>query len=213
VVAGQGFSGAIQGTNPGANPVANPVANPGADPGANPGPHTLRISMEYAAASILALVSLIGLALTIVTLPGAWLICAAAVLVKALWVPDIFEWWLVAVLVGLAIVGEVIELVAGALGAAKGGGSKKGAIGAVLGTLAGAIGGSFFIPPIGTVIGAVAGAGIGSAAAEMYWAKRSWQDAAKAGTGAAIGRLIATFFKVSITLAIGLTVCIAAFAR
>lgn len=167
--------------------------------------------MIYLAASILGIVSLLGLALTIVTLPGAWLICAAAVLIKLLWLPELFSWWIVGVIVGLAVVGEIVEFAASAAGAAKGGGSRQGAIGAVVGTILGAILGTLIpIPVVGTVAGAVLGAGGGAALAERAWAKRTWTEAAKSGSGAAIGRLIATAFKAGVTLSIGLTVTLAA---
>lgn len=170
--------------------------------------------MHYSAASILLVVSLVGIALTVVTLPGAWLICAAAILIKMVWIPEILSWWTIGICVGLAVIAELIELGASAVGAAKAGGSRRGAIGALVGTLAGAIIGSFILFfPIGTIVGAVLGAGAGSLIAERAWAGRTWAESAKAGQGAAVGRLAATIIKTCFTVTIGLTVSIAAFVK
>jgi len=170
--------------------------------------------LPYTAASILLVVSLAGIALTVVTLPGAWLICGAAILIKMLWIPDLLSWWTIGVAVGLAIVGEIVELAASSFGAAKAGGSKRGAIGALVGTLAGAIIGSFILFfPIGTIVGAVAGAAAGSLVAERAWAGRTWAESAKASQGAAVGRLAATVMKTGFTVAIGLVVSIAGFMK
>lgn len=158
---------------------------------------------------LLPLACIAGVMLTAMTLPGNWLIVIAAAGAAA-WNPGILSWWVVGVLVVLAVLGEGLEFIASALGAAKAGTSKQGAIGALIGTLIGAIAGLPFLPPLGPVIGAALGAATGTIVAERAVQKRTWQESAKAGAGAAIGRLFATLAKVLIAIAMALIACIAA---
>jgi uncharacterized protein YqgC (DUF456 family) len=160
------------------------------------------------AATIVIVASFAGVILTLLTLPGMWLSLVAGVAV-ALWRPDLLSWWSVGVAGGLAVLAEAIELIASAAGAKKGGASKHGAIGAVIGSFVGALVGSPFLFPIGTVVGGVAGAGLGAVIAERGFKGRSWGDSAKAGQGAAIGRLVATALKTLLALVMALVLSIA----
>ena len=123
-----------------------------------------------------------------------------------------FSWWTLGACALLAALGELIELAASALGAAKAGGSRAGSCCALGGSIAGAIGGSFFLPPIGTIVGAVLGAGLGAGLGELYFAGKTWNTAAKIGTGAAVGRLVATVCKIGIAVAVAGTLIVTAWA-
>ncbi len=153
------------------------------------------------AASVVSVLSIAGIVLTLLTLPGMWIAIAAAVIANFV-VPGLFSWWTIGTCIGLAVLAEALELGASALGAAKGGASKKGAIAAVVGALIGAIVGSFFLPPVGTVIGAAGGAGIGAIWAEIALNNRAFREAAKAGAGAAIGRLVAVILKTAFAVTV-----------
>jgi uncharacterized protein YqgC (DUF456 family) len=153
---------------------------------------------------VFALASLAGLILTLVTLPGTWLIVATAILTKVFWVPDFMPWWVIIVMVLLAVIAEVIEGVAGAVGAAKTGATKAGALGAVVGSIVGAICGSPFLFPLGTIAGACLGAAIGTLLVEVGYAKKTMKEGAWAGTGAAAGRFVAILVKSSLAGAIAL---------
>ena len=77
----------------------------------------------------------------------------AAAAACQLWQPGMFSWWTIGVCTGLALLGEIIEFAAGAVGASRAGGSKTGAAGAIVGTLIGAVIGTFIPPPvIGTIL-------------------------------------------------------------
>lgn len=154
--------------------------------------------------------SLAGIVITALTLPGTWLAVLAGLGLK-LWQPGSMGWWVVIVAAALALLGEAIELGASALGAAKGGASRRGAIGAVVGSLAGAILGSPFLFPIGTIIGSVAGAGVGALIGERTHEHKNWSEVSRAATGAALGRLVATMAKTSLAAIIGIVLSIAAF--
>ncbi len=150
--------------------------------------------MFYLAASLVVLMSLVGIALTLVTLPGAWLMLATAVLCN-LWQPGMFNWWTIGVGAGVAVIAEIVELAASAVGAKTTGGSRSGAVGSIVGAMIGAVVGTPFLPPIGTVAGAVLGAAAGALIAERGIANNNWRGSAKVAGGAAAGRLVATIFK------------------
>ena len=141
-------------------------------------------------AVVMAIVNLVWLALTLLGLPGNWLMIVTAALVT---------WWVDPPLIGkgvfiavvlLAGVGEIVEFCAGALGSRLGGGGKWASLAALIGGIAGAILGTVFIPipVIGTILGAAIGAFAGSAGVELY-AGRSRGEAFRAGRGAAIGHV------------------------
>lgn len=168
--------------------------------------------MIYLWAAGLVLVNLAWLAFTLIGLPGNWLMIITAGLV-AWWVdpPFIGRWVFVAV-VGLAVIAEVIELIAGAIGSKRGGGTRYGSIGALLGGVLGAILGTGLIPiPIlGTILGAAAGAFLGATGLEMASGRASG-DAMRAGRGAAIGHVTGNLTKFAIGCAIWATLAVAAF--
>lgn len=152
--------------------------------------------------------ALAGVVLTLLTLPGTWVALVTALGIK-LWQPDLFDWWVLAVALVLALIGEAIEFGAGALGAAKAGASRRGALGAIVGSIVGAILGSPFFFPIGTILGGVAGAAAGTLVMERGTTQKSWGEASRAGAGAAAGRLVATLAKTGVAAVIALLLAVA----
>ena len=139
-------------------------------------------------------------------LPGNWFALAAAI-VYALLVPEgraDFGWPALAAMTALAVVGEVIELVAGAHGAAKEGGSKRGAALALLGSIIGGLSGIFFglpIPIVGSLVAGMLFAALGALGGAMLgeaWKGRSTEDSWRIGQAAFWGRLIGTIAKIII---------------
>ncbi len=107
-----------------------------------------------------------------------------------------------------ALVGELLEFIAGALGAKSAGASRKSTIFAVLGSMIGAILGAIIgvpIPVIGSVIGAILFGGLGATAGAMYgeWTDgRSWRESWSIGHAAFWGRTFGTLGKISAGLVI-----------
>lgn len=159
--------------------------------------------MTLLAGIILFVISLIGIGLTLITLPGTWFIVGSALLINWLWMP-VFNTWMLAACAGMALLAEIADFALSAAGASKSGGGRSGAIGSIFGGLIGAIVGSFVVPILGTIAGGVIGAGVGAFALERGVAQRSWEQAMKIGRGAAIGRAAAMFLKVAIAAAIGI---------
>jgi uncharacterized protein YqgC (DUF456 family) len=145
--------------------------------------------------------------LTLVTLPGNWIIVVFAALFA--WLLPVaagqgVSWNTVAVLLGLAVLGEVVEFAASAAGAAKQGASKRGValsmIGAIVGSATGlTIGtpipvlGSFVMALLGGAVGAFIGAYAGEA-----WKGRTHDERVAAGRGAFAGRVWGTVGKLAV---------------
>jgi uncharacterized protein YqgC (DUF456 family) len=155
-----------------------------------------------------------GTLLTVLTLPGLWLTLLIALVLQLVYRPEpLLSWWTLGVCLGLAIIAEVIELVASAAGAAKSGGGRSGAWGSIIGSLIGALAGSFLIPVpiVGTIAGAVIGAAAGAITGERGIAGRTWRESFRIGRGAAKGRFFATVVKSGIAALIGAILTVAAF--
>lgn len=117
--------------------------------------------MVWFIASLVALCSLAGIVLTLVTLPGTWFMLLIAIVAKLV-TPEIFSWWVVVAAAGFVLAAEIADLVSSAVGGKVGGAGKAGMTGALIGSVLGAIAGSVFIPiPIlGTILGGILGAAI-----------------------------------------------------
>lgn len=179
--------------------------------------------MLYVIATLVTIVAFAGILLTLLTLPGTWVALAAAALAQ--WwsfeylddpaTPDtelMFSWWSLGGALFAAVLGEVIEFVASAVGAAKAGGGKRAAILSMVGGFVGAIVGTLVPPPIvGTILGAAVGAGLGGLAGEKLTKDRTWSDSSRVGLGAATGRLVATIAKAACAAVIFLILAVDAF--
>jgi uncharacterized protein YqgC (DUF456 family) len=111
-------------------------------------------------------------------------------------------WWTVGTLVILAVLGEVLEFVASAMGVKKAGGSRRGALLAIVGSIIGGIVGmgvGIPIPVIGSLVAAVffgaMGALVGAFLGES-WKGRDFDSSVTIGKAAFVGRLLGTLAKV-----------------
>lgn len=165
---------------------------------------------------LLCLVSLVGLLLVTIGIPGQFLPGIVALIcwffgfdpgeesqgsrgVEAL------------ILLGMAIFAEFIEFLSGLLGARSAGSSRRGAVGAIVGGLLGGILGNLLLPLIGGIFGILLGTGLGA-----YWGEKSAlsrlaeeglasgdrdDQAVKVGIASMIGRAIGLMAKISIAIA------------
>lgn len=146
-------------------------------------------------------------------LPGAWMVIALAVLIElvdGLWLPGSsgaavsFGWWPIGIAVAIASIGELAELLAGAMGARRAGSSRTGAVGAIIGGLVGAVIGIPVPPPVigalaCSILGTFVGAVLGELAADS---KTRVGDTVRPATGATIGRILGTLAKVPLAVAV-----------
>ncbi|MBX3385342.1 MAG: DUF456 domain-containing protein [Phycisphaeraceae bacterium] len=172
--------------------------------------------------------ALVGVLLTAATLPGIWfmLLCAGlaqwwsmtrgqiapvsatdATLAEQLFSPPVvdaqmFSWWSLGAVAIIAVIGEITDFASSAVGAAKAGGTRRGAVGSIIGAIVGAIAGTPLIPipVLGTILGAAIGAGLGALIAERHAGRMTWKQAGKVGSGAAVGRLVSILIKTALAL-------------
>jgi hypothetical protein len=141
---------------------------------------------------------------TLFTIPGNWLIAGLAA-AFAFFFPAAeghgISWITVGVAFALALVGEVIELAAGAAGAKRAGASRRAMVLAIGATMVGSVLGAFAgvpIPVVGPLIGALGG-GAGGAFVGAFLGEsaigRDLSQSTAAGKGALIGRLLGTVGK------------------
>ena len=171
--------------------------------------------MEWIAVALALVFSLLGLGcllLTLLGLPGNWVMIALAAGVVALQgslgIGGPHQsplWWSIALAAGLAVAGEIVETAAGAAGTHAGGGSGRGMVGAILGGLVGGIALTpvIPIPVVGTLVGALLGTFGGALVAEMTGTQRvGGAQSIRAAAGATAGRLMGSMAKTVVGAAV-----------
>jgi len=156
---------------------------------------------------VLCLIVLAGWLMTLFTLPGNWVMVAAAA-AFAYFGPEEsrFEigWPVVLSLAVMATLGEIVEFAAGALGGAKSGGSKRSGVLAVLGSIAGAVIGAIVgipVPVVGSIVGIVLFAGLGALGGAMLgesWKGKKLGESWQTGQAAFWGRILGSVAKIVI---------------
>lgn len=163
--------------------------------------------MDIIWAFLLIGVSFVCWGITLVGMPGNWLMAAAAALYFLVGPTDgrlALGGVTLILLVLLAVLGEVTELLAGSLWVSKAGGSRCGAVLALFGAMIGGLIG-FFVGSLGSVVGALVAtlflAAFGALAGAMTgetWKGRRFQESWEIGKAAFWGRLLGTFAKTMI---------------
>jgi uncharacterized protein len=165
--------------------------------------------MTFLWATLLILILFIAWFTNILGLPGNWLMLACATLY---WIFMPAESSasigiiLLIVLGGLAIAGEVLELMAGSAGVKKSGGTRRSAVYAIFGSIGGALTGFFVgvpIPLIGPIVGSLLFGSFGAMAGAMLGersAGRGWTQSLQTGKAAFWGRAFGTAAKMGVGL-------------
>jgi hypothetical protein len=157
------------------------------------------------AALMLVILLVVGWIMTLLSLPGNWLIvaavCAYSLLVPDAWRVDV-GWIVVGVIFLVAVIGEILEWLTVAVGTSRAGGSKRAALLALCGSVGGGIVGAVVglpIPIVGSVIAIVLFAAIGATCGAMVgesWKGRSTEASWEVGKAAFWGRLLGTMAKI-----------------
>jgi uncharacterized protein len=157
---------------------------------------------------LLAACGIVGLLLIPFGLPGLWVIVLGVLGYG--WLTDFrtIGVGLIVLVVGLALVGEVVEAWLGFRMARRYGGSSRAGWGALIGGLVGAVIG-VPVPLIGSVIGGFLGAFVGAALFEYTRARHS-EGAVRAGWGAVLGRAVAAAVKMGLGVVIAVVSLFAA---
>jgi uncharacterized protein len=163
--------------------------------------------MWLVAAFVLTLVLLVAWFAQLLGLPGTWLI-VVAVAAYAWFVspekPASIGWNVVIALAALAVVGELAELAAGAMGVSKAGGSRRGALLAIVGSIVGSIVGMCVgvpVPLVGSLVAAVAFGALGALLGAMIgeqWKGRDFDASLEVGKAAFVGRVLGTVAKMTV---------------
>ena len=164
--------------------------------------------MDWITIVILVLFAIVGAAcvlLALIGLAGTWIMVVLAIVIELVdsWWGDgeTWGWTALGICIGLAIVGELMELGAGALGAKVGGGSKRAMVGAIVGGIVGGIALTPFIPipVVGTLVGAVIGTFAGAVIGELtHKEPAAMGSIATSAVGATIGRILGVLAKTGV---------------
>ena len=156
--------------------------------------------MELLGILILVVAGLVGLVLIPLALPGLW-VMVGGVLAYG-WLTDFRSIGVatIAIVLGIAFLGEIIDNWLGFRFAKRYGGSNRSGWGALVGGLVGAAVG-VPVAIIGSVIGAFIGAFIGAAVFEYTYSRHAGV-AVGAGWGAVVGRAAAAAAKIALGLVI-----------
>jgi uncharacterized protein len=174
--------------------------------------------MTIVFALLLIVVLLACLALTLFGLPGNLLIVAVTAIYACLIPaksPVAIGWKPIAILIVIAVVGEIVEVLAATMGTTKAGGSRRGAALALLGSIVGAVVGIFVglpVPLAGPILAALLFAGLGALAGAMVgelWAGKDWAGSWRIGKAAFRGRLAGTLAKMSLGVMMVVVVIVA----
>lgn len=138
-----------------------------------------------------------GLVLDLVGLFGNWIIFGAIALAWGISGFTHFGVGGIVVLLGVAVLGEVLETALAGYGAKKFGGSKGAMWSALAGTLVGAVVGTPLFPIVGTLIGACAGAFVFAAFYDYVQHEKSVHASFMTGMGAALGKIGGLFAKLA----------------
>ena len=132
--------------------------------------------MLYLWLIILLLLNGVWLSLVLFGLPGNWLVVLTTSLFAYWrWDEGVFSGWTLIAVAVLALAGELIEFLAGLVGAKKAGASWRASFAGLFGALIGEVGGTAIlpIPILGTIIGACLGAGLAVWAIEINRGERT----------------------------------------
>lgn len=152
---------------------------------------------------LIIVASVIGIGMTAIGLPGNWLIFFTALGYGYLDNFSHMSSMVLIILFAALVLGEIVEFVAGSLGAKKENASRYAIIAAFIGGIAGGIIGTGIMPGLGSIAGAIGGSFAAGYLAE-YLATGSWEKAGRVAKSIVIGQTLALIFKLAI--AIGMVV-------
>jgi uncharacterized protein YqgC (DUF456 family) len=174
----------------------------------------------YLLAACLAVLNLGAWATSLFTLPGNWIVVVITALFAAFVHPPHGEgvsWTVVGVAVGLALLGELVEFAAGAAGAAKHGGRRRGMLLAIGGAMIGSIAGGIVgvpVPVVGSVLGALGGGALGAFCGAYLgetWKGKTGPERMAVSTAALVGRLLGTVGKLAVGVVMVVVITIDSF--
>lgn len=153
--------------------------------------------MDWLYYVLLLALLVVGIGITVMSLPGLWLMAAAAALYALITHGDYLGIGGLVVIVLLCLVGEVVETLGKARGAGKAGGSKRAMLLAAVGGILGGIFLTIPFPIVGTIAGVCIGA-FGGAMLGQLTVHQDIEHSARVGWGAAKGTLVGILAKLAV---------------
>jgi uncharacterized protein YqgC (DUF456 family) len=141
-----------------------------------------------------ALVLLVASLLVYLGLGGNFVLLGLALVHALVTGFDPIGWPLLLVLLGIALLGELVEFLLGTFYVLRKGAGGGAAVGGFIGGLVGGVAGHAVIPVIGAVLGSFAGGFAGAVLGELR-RQRRLEPSLRAGTHAFIGRMLAILVK------------------
>ena len=168
------------------------------------------MSATLACQIMLPVLGLAGPLLSLLSLPGTWLLLTLAGLAEWWTEPRLFSGTTIVSVLVLAALGELWEFAASSVRARRAGAGRRGSIGALAGGIAGAILGTVLIPVpiVGTLVGGGAGAFALSALLERSGGT-PLTGAMRVGRAAAAGQLMGLAGKLALCAAVYLWLTVA----
>jgi uncharacterized protein YqgC (DUF456 family) len=136
---------------------------------------------------VAAVMSVAGLILTLVSIPGVWLIYLSTILVAMIDNFSTITPGMLIVLFLLSLLSTFVDNIVNILGVKAMGGGIWGMIGAILGGFVGLI--------VGNILGVILGPLVGAFFFEYFLGRKSFKESIKAGIGSFIGMLLTVVLK------------------
>jgi uncharacterized protein YqgC (DUF456 family) len=159
---------------------------------------------------MLLAVSLAGVGIVVVNLPGLWLIVASLGIYELLTHHEYASWRTLLAMLIAAAIAEYLEFTSSGRSARRAGASRRGVWGGIIGSIIGGIAGSAVFPIIGTIAGLIVGAFAGALIGEFAGGTQIGTSL-KVGASAAKGRAMGLVIKFIFGVGMLVTVAIAAF--
>lgn len=140
----------------------------------------------------LSLLSISGVILTILTLPGIWLVYIAVFILAWMGSFTVITPLILVILFVLSVFSTIADNIVMAMGAKKLGGSNWGMLGAILGGIVGLM--------VGNIPGMFLGPIVGATLFELIFARKDFNSSFKAGIGSFFGLLLSIVLKIGFTI-------------
>lgn len=154
---------------------------------------------------LVIIVVIVGIGITAIGLPGNWVILFTALVYGYFDAFVHINTIVLLILLGALLVGELVEFVAGTLGAQKANASKTAIVTAFIGGITGGIIGTGIMPGLGSIAGAIGGSFVSGYFAE-YFTTGNKEKAGRVAKSIVVGQALGLVFKLAV--AIGMVVLI-----
>ena len=145
---------------------------------------------------VAGLLVLTGVVLSVINLPGVWVIFCGYLLSYVADGQEGFKFWIVLVVLGIALLSSVLDNVMSFAVAKKYGATKWGLLGSAIGSIVGLL--------VFNAVGMLVGLFIGAFVVELIILRRALKDSAKSGIAAVIGWFLGVLMKMILSVGLAL---------